>query len=201
METYDQTMVKPMRMVLSHSEEVAAKDNTLKQIVKCPWWPHSNKYSVCYTHIERNDAYVSTTGSPLHHRHMSLVHHLGWDTLCGYQKMVQDMVAEGGGVRDPRRTAYKNCDLTVLLATEGQDRVVATAAVDSFKVIDMVVWELAFTTMVKLGVPAKIWKMQAWFVFHLKRVCRQGQWCGEFSESPEWRSSRLQLQSCPGCVH
>ena len=43
------------------------------------------------------------------------------------------------------------------------------AAVDSSKFFDMIVGEVVFTR-----VPDLVWKLQANFVFHLKRFFRQG---------------------------
>ena len=60
---------------------------------------------------------------------------------------------------------------------EGEEEGVATAAVDSSKFFDMIVWKVVFSVMGKMGVPDRVWKLQASFVFHLKRLFRQRQSC------------------------
>ena len=53
------------------------------------------------------------------------------------------MVTQVGGGRHPRQS-HPECVWTVLLAMEGEDEGVATAAIDSSKFFDVIVWEVVF---------------------------------------------------------
>ena len=66
-----------------------------------------------------------------------------------------------------------------LMAREGEEEGIATAAIDSSKFFDMIVLEVVFASMGKMGFPDRVWKLQASFVFHLKRSFRRRQSCGE----------------------
>ena len=76
----------------------------------------------------------------------------------------------------------------VLLAMEGEEEGVSTAAIDSSKFFDMIVW--VFPLMAKMGVPDQVWKLQASFVSHLKRFFRW-QSCGE-----TWKALNGVVQGC-----
>ena len=58
----------------------------------------------------------------------------------------------------------------LLLAMEGEEGGVATGAIGSSKFFDMIVREVVFPMMEKMGVPDRVWKLQDSFVFHLKRL-------------------------------
>ena len=73
----------------------------------------------------------------------------------------------------------QECVWTVLWATEGEEEGVATAAIDSSKFFGMIVWEVVSPHDREEGVPDRVWKLQASFVFHLKRFFGQAQLCGE----------------------
>ena len=62
----------------------------------------------------------------------------------------------------------------LLLAMEGEEEGVATAAIDSSMFFDMIGWEVVFPTMGKMEVPCLVQKLRASFVFHLKRFFCQG---------------------------
>ena len=63
--------------------------------------------------------------------------------------------------------------------------------IDSSKLFDMIVLEVVFPMMGKMGVPESVWKLQASFVFHLKLFFRQGQSCGEV-----WKAMNGVVQGC-----
>ena len=47
------------------------------------------------------------------------------------------------------------------IAFKGEEEGVVTAAIDLSKFFDMIVWEVVFSVLGKMGVPDRVWKLQA----------------------------------------
>ena len=76
-----------------------------------------------------------------------------------------------GGIPENR---IQECGRTVVLAMEGEEEGVATAAIGSANFFDVIVWEVVFPMIEKMGVPDSVWKLHVSFVFLLKRFFHQG---------------------------
>ena len=72
----------------------------------------------------------------------------------------------------------QECVWTALLAMEGEK--------ESSELFDMIVWEVE-----KMRVADRVWKLQASFVFHLKRFFRRGQSCCD-----TWKALNGVVQGC-----
>ena len=158
------------------------------------------EHGCCCADTEGGESDANTTGPPTDDSHVPSLQPLGRDTLRRCHQVVQNMVAQicGGGIPENR---IQECVWTVLLAMEGEEEGVATAAIDSSKFFDMIVWEVVFPMMGKMGVPDSVWKLQASFVFHLKRSFRHGQSCGEVWKAIEWSRPGMQPLSGHGCMY
>ena len=182
-------MVKPMRDMMTKMEETV-KDKTMEQLMKDPVWPTTvNTAAVALIPKEANQ-----TPTPLDLPPISvtcLLYNLWAGTrFIGVIRWCKTWLPKSVAGSIPQNR-IQECAWTVLLAMEGEEEGVATAAIDSFKFFDMIVWEVVFPMMGKMGVPESVWKLQASFVFHLKRFFRQGQSCGEV-----WKAMNGVVQGC-----
>ena len=157
-------MVKQMRDMMTKMEETV-ENMTMEQLLKDPVWPAAVRTAeVALIPKEANQ-----TPTPLDLRPITvtcLLYNL-WagtrfvEVIRWCTTWLPKSIA--GGIPESR---IQECVWTVLLAMEGEEEGVVTAAIDSSKFFDMIVWEVVFPMMGKVGVPDRIWKLQANFVFH-----------------------------------
>ena len=133
--------------------EETVESKTLEQLMKDPVWPAAvSTAAVALIPKEANQ-----TPTPLDLRPITVTVPLV--PACG-QGHASLMSSGGAKLGCPtlwreafQKIASQECVWTLLLAMEGEEEGVATAAIDTSKFLDMIVWEMVFPMMGKMRVP------------------------------------------------